>query len=157
LATRERERKRKHGRFWNDSRSHFISEGDAGSGTYASMFILSVSFFINSLLIDVGEKQVNEEIEANIEITREIESSIVKCEEIEADLATREADLIKTSAMLQFDAVGYVTVAGISSTLMTSVRSSSLHFVHSVSYITCIAVLDVCSHRLIPEFLETTK
>ncbi|ESW03418.1 hypothetical protein PHAVU_011G012300 [Phaseolus vulgaris] len=55
--------------------------------------------------------QVNEEIEANIEITREIESSIVKCEEIEADLATREADLIKTSALLQFDTVGYVTVA----------------------------------------------
>ncbi|QCD88961.1 hypothetical protein DEO72_LG3g3513 [Vigna unguiculata] len=55
--------------------------------------------------------QVNEEMEANIEITREIESSIVKCEEIEADLATREADLIKTSAILQFDTVGYVTVA----------------------------------------------
>ncbi|XP_047179294.1 uncharacterized protein LOC124846123 [Vigna umbellata] len=55
--------------------------------------------------------QVNEEMEATIEITREIESSIVKCEEIEADLATREADLIKTSAILQFDTVGYVTVA----------------------------------------------
>ncbi|KAK7263899.1 hypothetical protein RJT34_31498 [Clitoria ternatea] len=55
--------------------------------------------------------QVNEEIEANIQITREIESSILKCEEIECDLATREADLIKTSAMLQFDTVGYVTVA----------------------------------------------
>ncbi|XP_020215286.1 uncharacterized protein LOC109799164 isoform X2 [Cajanus cajan] len=55
--------------------------------------------------------QVNEEIEANIQITREIESSIVKCEEIEADFATREAELIKTSAMLQFDTVGYVTVA----------------------------------------------
>ncbi|XP_027911850.1 uncharacterized protein LOC114170546 [Vigna unguiculata] len=57
--------------------------------------------------------QVNEEMEANIEITREIESSIVKCEEIEADLATREADLIKTSAILQFDTVGYVTVAAL--------------------------------------------
>ncbi|XP_028181555.1 uncharacterized protein LOC114368521 [Glycine soja] len=55
--------------------------------------------------------QVNEEIEANIQVTREIESSIVKCEEIEADLATREAELIRTSAMLQFDTVGYVTVA----------------------------------------------
>jgi len=75
---------------------------------------LSSLFFLHSLLICVGEKQVNEEIEANIEITREIESSIVKCEEIEADLATREADLIKTSALLQFDTVGYVTVAGIS-------------------------------------------
>ncbi|KAL2329328.1 hypothetical protein Fmac_022755 [Flemingia macrophylla] len=55
--------------------------------------------------------QVNEEIEANIQITREIESSIVKCDEIEADFATREAELIRTSAMLQFDTVGYVTVA----------------------------------------------
>ncbi|KAJ1381080.1 hypothetical protein SESBI_45465 [Sesbania bispinosa] len=45
-------------------------------------------------------------------ITREIESNIVKCEEIESELATKEAELIKTSVMLQFDTVGYVTVAG---------------------------------------------
>ncbi|XP_061352983.1 uncharacterized protein LOC133297795 [Gastrolobium bilobum] len=55
--------------------------------------------------------QVNEEIETNIQITREIESSIVRCEEIESDLATRESELIKTSGMLKFDTVGYVTVA----------------------------------------------
>ncbi|KAJ1413173.1 hypothetical protein SESBI_19936 [Sesbania bispinosa] len=64
-----------------------------------------------------GEKRVciaaiNEEIKANIQITREIESNIVKCEEIESELATNEAELIKTSVMLQFDTVGYVTVAG---------------------------------------------
>ncbi|KAJ1400284.1 hypothetical protein SESBI_29668 [Sesbania bispinosa] len=34
-----------------------------------------------------------------------------KCEEIECELATKEAELIKTSAMLQFDTIGYVTVA----------------------------------------------
>ncbi|KAF7836070.1 hypothetical protein G2W53_010929 [Senna tora] len=55
--------------------------------------------------------QVNEEIEANIQITREIESGIVKCEEIESGLAAREAELVKTNYMLQFDMVGYVTVA----------------------------------------------
>ncbi|MED6112634.1 hypothetical protein PIB30_063354, partial [Stylosanthes scabra] len=55
--------------------------------------------------------QVNEEIEANIQVTREIESSIVKCEEIEIDLENKEADLIKTSGMLQFETVGYVTVS----------------------------------------------
>ncbi|RYR69435.1 hypothetical protein Ahy_A03g015984 [Arachis hypogaea] len=55
--------------------------------------------------------QVNEEIEANIQVTREIESSIVKCEEIEIDLENKEAELIKTSGMLQFENVGFVTVA----------------------------------------------
>ncbi|XP_052114093.1 uncharacterized protein LOC110278411 [Arachis duranensis] len=55
--------------------------------------------------------QVNEEIEANIQVTREIESSIVKCEEIEINLENKEAELIKTSGMLQFENVGFVTVA----------------------------------------------
>ncbi|CAL0334289.1 unnamed protein product [Lupinus luteus] len=54
--------------------------------------------------------QVNEEIEANIEVTREIESSIVKCEEIQKDFETKEAALINTSASLQFETLGYVTV-----------------------------------------------
>ncbi|WVZ26472.1 hypothetical protein V8G54_005016 [Vigna mungo] len=56
--------------------------------------------------------QVNEKIEATTEITREIESSVVKCEELKADFATGEADSTKTSALLQFDTVGYVTVDG---------------------------------------------
>ncbi|XP_054813787.1 uncharacterized protein LOC129314379 isoform X3 [Prosopis cineraria] len=55
--------------------------------------------------------QVNEEIEATIQITREIESGIVKCEEIESGLAGREAEMMKTVYMLQFEIVGYVTVA----------------------------------------------
>ncbi|XP_019451690.1 PREDICTED: uncharacterized protein LOC109353781 isoform X2 [Lupinus angustifolius] len=55
--------------------------------------------------------QVNEDIEANIEVTREIESSIVKCEEIQKDFQTKEAALVHTSASLQFETLGYVTVA----------------------------------------------
>ncbi|GAU28563.1 hypothetical protein TSUD_269030 [Trifolium subterraneum] len=55
--------------------------------------------------------QVNEEIEAHIQITREIENSIVKCEEMESHFETKEAELIRTSGVLQFETVGYVTVA----------------------------------------------
>ncbi|KAE9593490.1 hypothetical protein Lalb_Chr19g0140261 [Lupinus albus] len=55
--------------------------------------------------------EVNEEIEANIEVTREIESSIVKCDEIQNHFQTKEAALINTSAFLHFDTLGYVTVA----------------------------------------------
>ncbi|BAT75896.1 hypothetical protein LR48_Vigan01g218400 [Vigna angularis] len=62
--------------------------------------------------LEKTQDQVNEKIEATIEITREIESSVVKCEEFETDFATGEADSIKISALLQFDTVGYVTVDG---------------------------------------------
>lgn len=55
--------------------------------------------------------QVNEEIEAHIQVTREIESSIVKCEEMENHFATKEAELIGICGVLQFDTVGFVTVA----------------------------------------------
>ncbi|KAH7549305.1 hypothetical protein JRO89_XS13G0012300 [Xanthoceras sorbifolium] len=39
--------------------------------------------------------QVNEEIEANFQITREIESEIVKCAEIETALLVKESELTK--------------------------------------------------------------
>ncbi|RHN59952.1 hypothetical protein MtrunA17_Chr4g0019771 [Medicago truncatula] len=55
--------------------------------------------------------QVNEEIEAHIQVTREIESSIVRCEEMENHFATKEAELIGICGVLQFDTVGFVTVA----------------------------------------------
>ncbi|KAJ6875115.1 hypothetical protein NC652_034744 [Populus alba x Populus x berolinensis] len=55
--------------------------------------------------------QVNEEIEANIQITREIESEIVKCTEFEADLAARESDLTKTLYFSQFEINGLLSVA----------------------------------------------
>ncbi|WJX49675.1 hypothetical protein P8452_36078 [Trifolium repens] len=56
--------------------------------------------------------QVNEDIEAHIQITREIENSIVKCEEMESHFEMKEAELIRTSGILQFETVGYVTVTG---------------------------------------------
>ncbi|EEF50641.1 conserved hypothetical protein [Ricinus communis] len=54
--------------------------------------------------------QVNEEIEANIQITREIESEIVKCTEFESSLASRESDLTKTLYVSQFEINGLVSV-----------------------------------------------
>ncbi|XP_076888881.1 uncharacterized protein LOC143539450 isoform X1 [Bidens hawaiensis] len=50
--------------------------------------------------------QVNEEIEANYQITRNIESEIVKCSEFERALAVRESELMKTMYVLQFEIKG---------------------------------------------------
>ncbi|KAK9278151.1 hypothetical protein L1049_027710 [Liquidambar formosana] len=47
--------------------------------------------------------EVNEEIDASFQVTREIESEIVKCSEIESNLAARESELTK---------VAYVTEEG---------------------------------------------
>ncbi|CAK7349765.1 unnamed protein product [Dovyalis caffra] len=57
------------------------------------------------------DQVVNEEIEANIQITREIESEIVKCTELEAALAARESDLTNTLYFSQFEINGLLTVA----------------------------------------------
>ncbi|KAJ9174077.1 hypothetical protein P3X46_017147 [Hevea brasiliensis] len=54
--------------------------------------------------------QVNEEIEANIQVTREIESEIVKCTEYEYTLAARESELTKTIYVSQFEIIGLVSV-----------------------------------------------
>ncbi|CAH1429108.1 unnamed protein product [Lactuca virosa] len=54
--------------------------------------------------------QVNDEIEANFQITREIESEIVKCSEFERALASRESELMKTVYMLQFEIKGLIAV-----------------------------------------------
>ncbi|CAB4281248.1 unnamed protein product [Prunus armeniaca] len=54
--------------------------------------------------------QVNEEIEANIQITREIESEIVKCSEIENALAAKESDLTKTLYVSHFELTGLLAV-----------------------------------------------
>ncbi|KAL8250566.1 hypothetical protein R6Q59_034259 [Mikania micrantha] len=53
---------------------------------------------------------VNEEIEANFQITRDIESEIVKCSEIERNLAARESDLMKSMYMLQFEIKGLMAM-----------------------------------------------
>ncbi|PON86495.1 CAP-gly domain linker [Trema orientale] len=55
-----------------------------------------------SLLKDMLD-QVNQEIEANIQITREIESEIVKCSEFEKAMAARESDLTKTLYVSHFE------------------------------------------------------
>ncbi|KAL2478822.1 hypothetical protein Fot_47836 [Forsythia ovata] len=55
--------------------------------------------------------QVNEEIEASIQITREIESEMVKCGEIECALAARESELMKVTYTLQSEITGLITVA----------------------------------------------
>ncbi|CDO98465.1 unnamed protein product [Coffea canephora] len=49
---------------------------------------------------------VNEEIEKNIQITRDIESEIVKCGEIETALIARELELMRTAYMLQLEIHG---------------------------------------------------
>ncbi|KAI3785617.1 hypothetical protein L1987_44741 [Smallanthus sonchifolius] len=54
--------------------------------------------------------QVNEEIEANFQITRDIESEIVKCSEFERTLAVRESELMKTMYMLQFEIRGLMAM-----------------------------------------------
>ncbi|KAL4633258.1 hypothetical protein ACB092_04G110200 [Castanea dentata] len=55
--------------------------------------------------------QVNDEIEVNIQITREIESEIVKCSEIEIALALRESDLTKTLYVSHFEINGFAIVS----------------------------------------------
>ncbi|KAL7161004.1 hypothetical protein ACSBR2_041619 [Camellia fascicularis] len=60
--------------------------------------------------------QVNEEIEAGIQITREIESEIVKCSEVESALAVRESELMKMVYMLDFEISGLIAVTADSRT-----------------------------------------
>ncbi|KAJ4832667.1 hypothetical protein Tsubulata_047353 [Turnera subulata] len=55
--------------------------------------------------------QVNEEIEANIQVTREIESEIVRCTEFEAALAAKESDLTKSLHLSNFDLNSLLSVA----------------------------------------------
>ncbi|XP_074298522.1 uncharacterized protein LOC141629415 [Silene latifolia] len=64
-----------------------------------------------STLKDMLDK-VNDEIEANIQITRQIESEIVKCEEIEAALAARELELMKLVYFSKFELRGLIAVTG---------------------------------------------
>ncbi|KAJ0049051.1 hypothetical protein Pint_16421 [Pistacia integerrima] len=56
--------------------------------------------------------QINEEIEANFQITAEIESEIVKCAEIETALALKESELTKILFISQFEIVGLQSVTG---------------------------------------------
>ncbi|KAL5544719.1 hypothetical protein UlMin_008503 [Ulmus minor] len=58
--------------------------------------------------------QVNEEIEANIQITREIDSDILKLSEMEKALAARESELTKTFYVSQFELSGLLALANCS-------------------------------------------
>ncbi|XP_058107832.1 uncharacterized protein LOC131251240 isoform X1 [Magnolia sinica] len=60
--------------------------------------------------------QVNEEIEANIERTREIESEMVKCSEIDKGLLTKESEFTKMISMQEFEINGLIQVAAVAST-----------------------------------------
>ncbi|TYI14294.1 hypothetical protein ES332_A08G111800v1 [Gossypium tomentosum] len=54
--------------------------------------------------------QVNEEIESNIEVSREIESEMVKCTEFEAAFTTRESLLTKSLYISHFEIDGLLSV-----------------------------------------------
>ncbi|XP_010551159.1 PREDICTED: uncharacterized protein LOC104821847 [Tarenaya hassleriana] len=56
--------------------------------------------------------QVNEEIEANIQVTREIESEIVKCSETESVLYLKESELTRSFLASQFEINGLISVTG---------------------------------------------
>ncbi|CAH9147144.1 unnamed protein product [Cuscuta epithymum] len=68
-----------------------------------------------SQLKDMLDK-VNEEIEANIKITREIESEIVKCSEAEVSLLAQESELMQRAYMQQFEIKGLMAATAASKT-----------------------------------------
>lgn len=50
------------------------------------------------------------EIEANIQVTREIESEIVKCSEMESAMSVKESDLTRSFLASQFELSGLISV-----------------------------------------------
>lgn len=56
---------------------------------------------------------VNEEIEANIQSTREIESEIAKCSEIETSLAMKESELMKMKLVADFEINSLIQVSAV--------------------------------------------
>lgn len=55
--------------------------------------------------------KVNLEIEANIQVTREIESDIVKCSEMESTMSVKESDLTRSFLASQYELTGLISVA----------------------------------------------
>ncbi|KAK9748214.1 hypothetical protein RND81_02G043500 [Saponaria officinalis] len=86
----------------------------------------SILFQISTLK-DMLDK-VNDEIEANIQITRRIESDIVKCSEIETALATRESELLKLVYLSQFELCGLIAVT-------VNSRNSVAHLMEEISHL----------------------
>ncbi|MCL7045089.1 hypothetical protein MKW94_011775, partial [Papaver nudicaule] len=60
--------------------------------------------------------QVNEDIEANIQTTREIESEISKCSEIETSLAMKESELMKMKLVSSFEINSLIQVSAVAKT-----------------------------------------
>ena len=75
-------------------------------------FVFSPFHFWKLGFLTVEFHQVNQEIEVNIQITREIESDIVKCTDIEGGLNARESELTKMVYVSQFEIDGLNSVAG---------------------------------------------
>ncbi|KAL3512285.1 hypothetical protein ACH5RR_025002 [Cinchona calisaya] len=71
--------------------------------------------------------QVNDEIEKNIQITRDIESEIVKCGEIETALIARELELMRTVYMLQLEIHGLKTVVADSTSSVKHLEEELCH------------------------------
>ncbi|XP_078169961.1 uncharacterized protein LOC144564252 [Carex rostrata] len=75
--------------------------------------------------------QVNEEIQQNIQKTREIESEIVKNSEIEKEYLTKECELQKSVLISEFELSGWIQVSGTGTTsleaLQTKVKSQKLN------------------------------
>lgn len=115
----QRERERENGGFRSDFVPDIFPEGHARPGTSLLVLLIARAPFATSFATmdlfcpDRSFCQVNDEIEANIQITREIESEIVKCSEIETALALRESDLTKTLYVSHFEINGFAIVAGI--------------------------------------------
>ncbi|MBA0610699.1 hypothetical protein Godav_011509 [Gossypium davidsonii] len=68
--------------------------------------------------------QVNEEIESNIQVTREIESEMVKCTEFEAALTTRESLLTKSLYISHFEIDGLLSVIDLFLWIIADSRNS---------------------------------
>lgn len=68
---------------------------------------------------------MNDEIEANFQITREIESEIVKCSEFERALASSESELMKTDGLIFYpDMVIFFTLQAKFRMLLVIILSS---------------------------------
>uniref|UniRef100_K3ZEM4 Uncharacterized protein n=1 Tax=Setaria italica TaxID=4555 RepID=K3ZEM4_SETIT len=74
-----------------------------------------------------AEKKVNEEIEQNIQRTREIESEIVKHSETEKHYLDRESELTKEISVAEFELNGLIQVAAAETDLL-KVTEGNLEF-----------------------------
>ena len=94
--------------------SDLFDQGYARSGIHSSLLNhYPLRFTFEMLGYMTAEfHQVNQEIEAHIQLTREIESDIVKCTEIESGLTARESELTKMVYVSQFEIDGLNSVAG---------------------------------------------